>query len=120
MSKERCFLHRSFVFLFRMMEMISQLNGKTAAVLTVCIYLAVINLIAFLLYGADKAKAKRGAWRIPEIVLIGISFLGGAAGAWLGMLAFRHKTRHLRFRILVPLALVLWIVFLVLGWKAFR
>lgn len=102
-----------------MIEIVSQLEWKTVAVWTVCIYLAVINLIAFFLYGADKTKAKRGAWRIPESVLIGIAFLGGAGGAWLGMLAFRHKTKHTKFRILVPAALILWILLLILGWKTF-
>ena len=88
-------------------------NWTAAGLWTAGIYLAAINLIAFILYGADKAKAKRGAWRIPEAVLIGIAFLGGAAGAWLAMLIFRHKTRHVKFRILVPLAFALWVLLLV-------
>lgn len=74
-----------------------------------CVYLLGINLIAFLLYGIDKAKAKRGQWRIPERTLILLAFFGGAAGAWIGMLLFRHKTQHAKFRILVPIALLLWI-----------
>ena len=59
--------------------------------------LAAISLIAFILYGADKSKAKRGAWRIPEKVLLGFSLLGGAVGGLLGMLLFRHKTKHWYF-----------------------
>lgn len=61
------------------------------------ILLAVISAVAFILYGADKGRAKRGAWRIPEKVLLGFSFFGGAPGGILGMLAFRHKTRHWYF-----------------------
>ena len=61
------------------------------------ILLAVISAVAFILYGADKGRAKRGAWRIPEKVLLGFSFFGGAPGGVLGMLAFRHKTRHWYF-----------------------
>lgn len=61
------------------------------------IILAVISVIAFILYGVDKGRAKRQAWRIPEKVLLGFSFFGGAAGGILGMLAFRHKTRHWYF-----------------------
>lgn len=61
------------------------------------ILLAVISAVAFVLYGADKGRAKRGAWRIPEKVLLGFSFFGGAPGGLLGMLAFRHKTRHWYF-----------------------
>ena len=58
---------------------------------------AVVSLAAFIAYGADKSKARRGAWRIPEKVLLGLSFFGGAVGGTLGMLAFRHKTRHWYF-----------------------
>ncbi|HIY44905.1 MAG TPA: DUF1294 domain-containing protein [Candidatus Borkfalkia excrementipullorum] len=61
------------------------------------ILLAVISAVTFILYGADKGRAKRGAWRIPEKVLLGFSFFGGAPGGLLGMLAFRHKTRHWYF-----------------------
>ena len=59
--------------------------------------LAVISLAAFVLYGADKSKAKRGKWRIPEKVLLGVSFFGGAVGGLLGMSLFRHKTKHWYF-----------------------
>lgn len=64
------------------------------------IYLAAVfalSLAAFAAYGADKSKARRGAWRIPEKVLLGLSFFGGAAGGLCGMLLFRHKTRHWYF-----------------------
>ena len=71
------------------------------------IYLAVINIVAFVAFGLDKRRAKREEWRIPERTLLVLAFLGGGLGAVLGMLAFRHKTRKLRFRILVPIALVL-------------
>ena len=68
----------------------------------------VISLIAFALYGADKSKAKRGAWRIPEATLLGFGFFGGAVGALLGMRLFRHKTKHWYF----------WVVnFLGLAWQ---
>ena len=72
------------------------------------IYLLAVNLIAFCLYGADKQKARHHKWRIPERVLILFAFLGGALGALLGMFTFHHKTRKWKFRILVPLALILW------------
>ncbi|MGN1097996.1 MAG: DUF1294 domain-containing protein [Clostridia bacterium] len=63
------------------------------------------NLIVFLLYGLDKLKAKRGARRIPERVLLGCAFLMGGAGAGIGMLTFRHKTQKVKFTVLVPLAI---------------
>lgn len=56
------------------------------------IYLAVLSLITFCLYGRDKSCAKRGKWRIPEKVLLLCSFFGGAYGGFLAMQLFRHKT----------------------------
>ncbi len=71
--------------------------------------LLLMNLLAFVLYGVDKLKAKKGAWRIPESTLLLVAFLGGSLGALLGMEVFRHKTKHAKFRILVPLFLILHI-----------
>lgn len=64
------------------------------------------NLTVFILYGIDKDKAKKGARRIPEKTLLWCAFLLGGIGGIAGMLTFRHKTQHLRFRILLPLALL--------------
>lgn len=66
------------------------------------LYYLCVNIIAFILYGMDKKYAREGRWRIPEKTLLGIAVIGGAAGAWMGMQAFRHKTKHLSFRVLVP------------------
>ena len=71
-------------------------------------YLAAANVITALLYGADKAKARRGAWRIPERVLLGCGICGGALGALLGMRLFHHKTRHWYFRAINTAALLAW------------
>ena len=78
------------------------------------IYLLVINVAAFVMYGMDKKRAVSGQWRIPEKSLLLAAAVGGALGALLGMQIFRHKTRHLKFTVLVPLCLVLWAVLL---WK---
>ena len=75
----------------------------------ILLLLAAVNLLAFVLYGVDKLKAKKGAWRIPEATLLLVAFLGGSLGALLGMEIFRHKTKHAKFRILVPLFLILHI-----------
>ena len=69
--------------------------------------LIALNLVAFVLYGLDKLKAKRGAWRIPEATLLLIAAVGGSLGALLGMELFRHKTKHWKFKILVPLFLAI-------------
>lgn len=69
------------------------------------LYLILINAAAFLLMLADKQKAKRGAWRIPEATLMGVAALGGSIGALAGMYAFHHKTKHPKFTIGIPLIL---------------
>lgn len=71
------------------------------------------NLIVFLLYAVDKWKAKSERWRISEATLLVCTFLLGGLGGTLGMAVARHKTRHLKFRLLVPLALVLQLGLLV-------
>jgi len=61
---------------------------------------------------ADKRKAKKKAWRIPEATLMGIAALGGSLGCLLGMYTFRHKTKHLKFTLGVPALLLLQILLL--------
>jgi uncharacterized membrane protein YsdA (DUF1294 family) len=73
-------------------------------------YLVLINLIAFSLYGIDKAKARMGKWRIPELHLLLVAVVGGSIGALCGMFFFHHKTQHLKFRIGLPLILILQLI----------
>lgn len=68
----------------------------------------IINLVAFAMYGYDKRKAKRHEWRVSEAALLLVALAGGPYGAWLGMKVFRHKTKHWKFRILIPLTTLLW------------
>ena len=70
------------------------------------IYYIIVNIIVFLMYGTDKGRARRDDWRIPEKTLL-ISALFGCWGALAGMLVFHHKTRKMKFRILVGLFCVL-------------
>lgn len=74
-------------------------------ILLIC--LPVWNLIVFLIYAADKRRARRKQRRISEAALLTLSFAGGGAGAFIGMYLVRHKTRHLKFIILVPASLIL-------------
>ena len=78
------------------------------------LYLLLINLLGFVLYGVDKAKSKGKSRRISERTLLWVARLGGGLGCWLGMMLFRHKTKHTRFMILVPLWTVLWVIAMVL------
>ena len=79
------------------------------------LYLAVINLAAFVAFGADKHRARRHLWRVPEKTLFALALFGGSVGALCGMRAFHHKTRHWYFRwgipaiLLAQLALALWV-----------
>ena len=84
----------------------------------IMIYLAVMNLIGFVVMGVDKRRAVRGDWRISEASLFGVALLGGALGCTLGMQCFRHKTKHWYFRLGMPLIFIVQIlcaVFLLQG-----
>jgi len=74
------------------------------------VYLFLINAAAFVLMLADKQKARKNRWRIPEATLIGVAAVGGSIGALLGMYTIRHKTKHPKFTIGVPVILTLQIV----------
>ena len=73
--------------------------------------LGVMNLVTFIVYAADKriAQKNKGGRRVPERTLILLAFCGGCIGALLGMYLCRHKTKHTKFLILVPLAALLWV-----------
>ena len=70
------------------------------------IYLLLINALGFLLMLIDKWKAKHNRWRIKEATLMTVAALGGSVGSLLGMYTVRHKTRHLKFTVGIPLILV--------------
>ena len=74
------------------------------------IYLAVINVVTFFMYGIDKWKAKKSKWRIREAALLGLAVLGGSIGAWLGMQVWHHKTQHKKFKYGVPAILIIQII----------
>ena len=78
------------------------------------IYLLIINILAFLVMGLDKRRARNQAWRIPEKTLFFLSIIGGSPGSIAGMYLFRHKTRHWYFVIRMPLILVAHIVLAIL------
>jgi len=76
----------------------------------VLIYLLIINAAGFLLMRIDKGKSRKNRWRIPEATLMTVAALGGSAGSLLGMYLFRHKTRHLKFTLGIPLILTVQVV----------
>ena len=72
----------------------------------ILLYLLIINAIAFLLMLVDKQKARKNLWRIPEATLMTSALLGGSIGALIGMYTVRHKTKHLKFTLGIPLILI--------------
>ena len=94
------------------MKALYQPEGTTATLFAVvgnpwgllALWLAVVNLAAFVMFGVDKWKAKRpGARRIPEQNLFLTAMAGGSIGAWLGMKVWHHKTLHKSFRFGIPI-----------------
>lgn len=81
------------------------------------IFLAVTSLITFFVYAADKGKAKKQAWRIPEKVLLSLSFFGGAIGGYLAMQTVRHKTKKWYFHLVNLLGIIWQILLLVYLYK---
>ena len=90
------------------------------------IYLAVINVVTFFMYGIDKwrstsgrllptgrKKAKKSKWRIREAALLGLAVLGGSIGAWLGMQVWHHKTQHKKFKYGVPAIIIVQLALIV-------
>src|SRR5262245_32625024 len=91
----------------------SVLSGSWAPGPWLLCWLAALNLTSFVAYGLDKWQARRGGWRIPELTLLLVSFIGGSIGAWAAMVAFRHKTVKGRFRILFWLLVALQVVLVI-------
>ena len=77
--------------------------------------LVLLNFITFVAYVRDKNKAKKGKWRTPEATLVGLAWLFGSVGALIGMYVYRHKTKHIKFQLFVPLAFVVQIAFFLIS-----
>ncbi|MCL1788259.1 MAG: DUF1294 domain-containing protein [Defluviitaleaceae bacterium] len=82
------------------------METRTIIILAVVAALVIWNLVVFMIYAIDKRRAEQNKWRISEAALIGNAFLMGGVGAFLGMRILRHKTKHIKFIVLVPLAIV--------------
>lgn len=88
----------------------------TSPVGVVTVWLVVINAVTLAVYGVDKRRARRGAWRVKEKTLFLLPLLGGSVGALLGMHLFHHKTKHWYFVWGIPailaaqIALAVWLL----------
>ena len=79
--------------------------------------LLIWNLLIFLIYGIDKSKARRGAWRVQEKILLILAFTCGGFGAWLAGIIFHHKTRKWYFKTVWFLGMVTTLGALYLIWR---
>ena len=81
------------------------------------LWLAIVSIITFILYGFDKAQAKRGGRRVREAVLHVFAIVGGFPGGWAGRSVFRHKTQKGFFTFVliastvIHLGLLYWLIF---------
>ena len=79
--------------------------------------LLIWNLLVFLIYGIDKSKARRGAWRVQEKILLILALACGGFGAWLAGIIFHHKTRKWYFKTVWFLGMVTTLVALYFIWR---
>lgn len=84
------------------------MNQQITQVL-VC-YLAFINILTCVIYGIDKQKARSRQWRVPEKTLLLLAVAGGSAGACIGMRIFHHKTQKWKFKLGVPLMMLVQMI----------
>ena len=78
------------------------------------VYLLLINALGFALMLADKRKAQKKQWRIPESTLITAALLGGSLGTITAMRLFRHKTRHPKFSLGLPVIFAIQVILAVI------
>ena len=76
----------------------------------ILVWFAVISLVAVVITIADKIKARRGAYRISEAALMSVSALGGSVAMLVTMLTIRHKTKHIKFMLGIPIIILFQII----------
>lgn len=82
------------------------------------LWLIVINIITFAVFGIDKKKAIDGKFRIKELTLFVLSLLGGSLGGLIAMHTFHHKTRKWYFKFGIPLILIAWVA--MIAWLIYK
>lgn len=89
-------------------------NIRSSPYMFIFLLFTIINIAGFILSGIDKFKARRSLWRIPESTFFWLVLMGGAPGVYLGLLFFRHKTRHLSFMLGIPLIFAFQVLVIIL------
>ena len=77
------------------------------------IWLIIINIITFVVFGIDKKKAIDGKFRISELTLFLLSILGGSLGGLAAMYTFHHKTKKWYFKFGIPLILIAQVLLII-------
>jgi len=83
---------------------------EKVSIILVTSYFVLMSMIGFATMRSDKQRAIKKGWRIPERTLLLIAFAGGGIGSFLGMYTFRHKTKHIKFVVLIPLSVILYFI----------
>lgn len=78
-----------------------------------CIWLIIINILTFVVFGIDKKKAIDGKFRISELTLFVLSILGGSLGGLSAMYTFHHKTKKWYFKFGIPLILIAQVLLII-------
>lgn len=78
-----------------------------------CIWLTIINILTFAVFGIDKRKAVKGRFRISELTLFVLSLLGGSLGGFIAMHTFHHKTKKWYFKFGIPLILIAQVLLII-------
>ena len=73
-------------------------------IIALCVYAAVMSVISIAVCIYDKIAAKVAQkHRVREAVLLGLSALGGSVAMFITMLIIRHKTKHVKFMLGIPI-----------------
>ena len=88
-------------------------------VIILAIYLILINLIAVIVTIYDKRCAVKRRWRVKESTLLLLSVFGGGICMYITMLLIRHKTRHIKFMLGIPLILIVQLIIAFQIWRYF-
>lgn len=79
----------------------------------IIVYFSIISIISIILTVKDKYSAIKGRCRVPEKTLMLIGLLGGAISMYITMLVIRHKTKHIKFMIGLPLEIILHLIIII-------
>lgn len=80
-------------------------------------YFSIVSLFAIVLTIYDKRAAVKRRWRVPEATLLIVSAIGGSVAMLLTMLLIRHKTRHLKFMLGIPVIIILQLAAVFAVWR---